>query len=165
MSMACLRLHRRLLGGSVLAGGVWALARIPLPRPPPAPESSRHGCIFIFLEHGTDIPDLKRLQLSSRSDHIVLCQQRGQDLRGLHIRGLHICLRGLHNCLLEHRTCLSGSQMEAWTLFDQKYAEGGRRKVKLSSIRPAAMEQIKKYSKLQFIITHFNIILPITKCN
>ena len=40
----------------------------PSPNPPPL----LHGHHFIFLEQGTDMPDLKSLQLSLRSSRIVL---------------------------------------------------------------------------------------------
>ena len=86
MCMVCLRLHHWRQVAYFLAGsGPW-----PAPTGPTPSSSGRHGRISIFLENCADIPEPKSLQLSPRSDCIVLGKQRGQE--GIYLRSLYIGL-------------------------------------------------------------------------
>ena len=105
------------------------------------------------------MPDPKILQLSPRSDRIVLGKQRG--LEGIYVRGLYIGL------LESIKHVCPGHKWKHGHYLIKSMQKGGGDKVKviiISSIRPTATEQIRKYSKQQFI-TYFNILLPIfTTC-
>ena len=85
--MACLKLHRRRQAAAcfLTGSGPWQAGtntHLPLLLKPWAP--------LRFLEHCKDIPDPKSLQLSPRSDSILLCKQSGQE--EIYVRGLYICL-------------------------------------------------------------------------
>ena len=51
-------------------------------------------------------------------------------------------------------------QMEAWTVFDRKYAEGWKRsdQMEVTAIRPAAKQTIRTIIKPAF---HYNTFIPI----
>ena len=115
----------------------------------------------IFLEHCTDMPNPMSFQLRPSSDVIVLGKQNGKE--GIFVRGLYISLL---ECI---KNVCPARKLEAWALFDRKYAgrggSSGKGKCHWACSNGTNHNNIQNSKSLLHISTYYYLLSPVIICN